>query len=82
MQGLQIDISACNNSLNTSRPCVNESLLDSRISTVGGQIFAHMMFINPLINPGNVDYLDYYINDINMIMFSKANGAIASAYVQ
>ena len=82
MQGLQIDISACNSSLNSSRPCVNESLLNSAISAAGGQLFAHIMFVNPLINPGNVDYLDYYINDINMISFSQANGAFANVHVQ
>ena len=82
MKGLSISVSPCNNSFDPTKPCVNESVIDASILANGGQLYAHLAFVNPLINPGNTNYLDYYINDLNFILFSKQNGAFSNLYVE
>ena len=48
----------------------------------GGQLIGHILFVNPLLNPGSVDYLDYYISDQNYLSFSTKNGAFVNAYIE
>ena len=42
-----------------------------------------MLFhVNPLINPGSTDYLDYFVEDRNFISFTMIQGAYSTAYIQ
>ena len=47
-----------------------------------GSLSVGFFYVNPLINPGNPDYLDYYFEDKNTISFSNTLGADAIARVQ
>jgi hypothetical protein len=78
---LAFSIRQCNNSLNSSRPCANQSVVDA-IFTNAGQLFASVAFVNPLINPGNTDYLGYFVEDRNFIPFTQTLGGVAFADVQ
>jgi hypothetical protein len=78
---LSVHISACNSSLNLSRTCVNESVIDAMIAFQGG-ILANINLVNPLINPGNADYLEYQIEDKNFVTFSRVIGSYALAFVE
>ena len=57
-------------------------MIDAAILANGVQLFAHLAYVNPLINPGDTNYLDYYINDLNFVSFSKQNGAFANSYIE
>lgn len=52
MQYLEVRVSKCNNTLNSSRPCVNDSDIDNMISALG-QFTVALFYVNPLINPGS-----------------------------
>ena len=69
------------NSLNSSRPCANESIIDYMLSMMG-QFNAGFFYVNPLINPGDSNYLDYYFEDRNFLAFDKKLGAYSIAHVQ
>ena len=56
--------------------------MDNLFIAGGGRIYMNLWIINPLINPGNIDYLDYDINDINFLSFSPQSGTIASGFVE
>lgn len=47
-----------------------------------GQFMLSQAFINPLINPGNENYRDYYLEDRNFIAFTSRQGAIIVSHVQ
>ena len=56
---INIRINQCNSSLNyTSRPCINQTILNGIANAFNGFI-ANILYINPLINHGNLDYIDY-----------------------
>ena len=40
------------------------------------------MLVNPLINAGSTDYLDYYVEDVNFVSFNKIIGAYSIGYIQ
>ena len=48
---------------------------------MGGYV-ANLYFVNPLINPGSVDYLDWEINDLNFISFNEQEGKLSIAYIE
>ena len=74
-------IKTCNSSLNSSRPCANQTLLTSLMSTTGSFI-ANLYYVNPLINPGNTEYIDYEVNDINYLSFNLLEGTAATGIVE
>ena len=47
-----------------------------------GSMNIGLFYVNPLINPGNPDYLDYYFEDKNTVPFTTKSGANAIARVQ
>jgi hypothetical protein len=47
-----------------------------------GQFILTQFFINPLLNPGNADYLDYYIEDRNYIAFTSNLGTYSNIHVE
>ena len=57
---VEIRVNKCNSSLNSTRTCVNQSQIDNLYS-IFGDISVGLFYVNPLINPGNTEYLDYYL---------------------
>ena len=66
-------MSKCTNSSTDQRPCANQSFIDS-LFTTQGELFASLIYVNPIINPGSDEYLRYYIEDMNFISFSTTQG--------
>jgi hypothetical protein len=59
MKMLEIVIKKCSNSTDSSRPCASDAVID-HLETAFGQFTFSFFYVNPLINPGNKDYLGYY----------------------
>jgi hypothetical protein len=47
-----------------------------------GSVSAVLYYVNPLINPGNTDYLDYYLDDSNFVSFTKLQGSYTMVYLE
>ena len=60
---------------------MNQSVIDAMIS-FRGSLNIGLFFVNPLINPGNKEYLNYYFEDKNTVSFTQTSGAHAIARVQ
>jgi hypothetical protein len=73
-------ISACNEStLPTNATCATTKEVDLFIESNQG-VTANIYFINPLINSGSKEYLDYYLEDGNYFTFDKTRGVSADLY--
>lgn len=81
LRNFEIRIYECNASLLSTRPCINQTVIDNMINTVGS-VSAILFYVNPLINPGDINYLDYYLDDTNFISFTKFQGAYTMVYVE
>ena len=42
----------------------------------------NLYYINPLLNPGSIDYIDYDINDLNFVSFTPQSGTISTGYLE
>jgi len=47
-----------------------------------GEFFISLTFVNPLINPGSTEYMDYYLEDKNFMSFTKTVGGYAIGNVE
>lgn len=47
-----------------------------------GQFFVGYVYANPIINPGDSNYLNHYLDDRNFIRFTTKLGAMNIGYVQ
>jgi hypothetical protein len=47
-----------------------------------GQFFFGFVYANPIINPGESNYLSYYLDDRNFIRFTTKLGAMNTGFVQ
>jgi hypothetical protein len=47
-----------------------------------GQFVLSFVYTNPIINPGDSNYLSYYLDDRNFIRFTTKLGAMNIGYVQ
>jgi len=47
-----------------------------------GPLNVGFFYLNPMINAGKADYLNYYLESRNWISFTKRLGAMALAYVE
>jgi hypothetical protein len=47
-----------------------------------GQFALSFVYANPIINPGNSDYLSYYLEDRNYIRFTPKLGTQSTGFVQ
>lgn len=59
MNYVQVQIRKCDPEKDPTRPCVNETEIQIA-EAINGPFFAGFLFSNPLINPGNINYFDYY----------------------
>ena len=78
---MEFRIYQCNNATNSSRSCVAQSSVETYLN-IAGAVYATLTYVNPLINPGNSEYLDYFVEDKNLISFTKTSGVISFGYVQ
>lgn len=53
-----------------------------KIEAQVGQFLMTQFFINPLLNPGSQDYLDYYLEDRNYLAFTSKMGGYSNVHVQ
>ena len=74
MTSIAIKIKKCNSSLNSTRPCANDTILNSFLSSEFGTFTANVFIVNPLINPGNIEYLDWEVDDRFFLGFSMQQG--------
>ena len=79
-QAILLNVGKCNNSIDPSRPCVNQSIIDA-MQANSGRFVLNFYFVNALINPGTSQYLDYYLNDFNYMQFTQTLGASAYGYI-
>ena len=56
--------------------------MNNLLTASGGRIYINLFYINPLINPGNIDYLDYDINDLNYLSFDFQTAGLSSGFVE
>ena len=81
MKFLEIVLKKCSNSTNSSRPCASDAMMDN-LEAAFGQFTFSFFYINPLINAGNKDYLNYYFEDRNYITFTRQLGAYSNGFIQ
>ena len=71
---LDVAIKKCtNSSLSDTRPCATQTQIDD-FFTANGNFYYTIYFLNPLINPESQDYLSYYLQDSNYIIFDNNGG--------
>ena len=73
-QTLEVAVKKCTNESDPSRPCADPSQIEAFFEDQKSFFFT-IYFINPLINPTNEEYLTYYLEDNNYIIFTKSLGA-------
>ena len=56
--------------------------MNNLLTASGGRIYINLFYINPLINPGNIDYLDYDINDLNYLSFDFQTGGLSTGFIE
>ena len=81
---MQIVINKCNSTLDPSRPCANDTEIDTLVQQSRSGVFSTVLYsINPLINPGkSEDYVDYEITDHGRLSFSLNLGTIGTKFIQ
>jgi hypothetical protein len=47
-----------------------------------GQFQFSFVYVNPIINPGSQNYLEYFLDDRNYLRFTTKLGARSTGYVQ
>lgn len=75
----QIEVNKCNNALDPSRPCANDTYILSKLS--GKSFYLNFYFINSLINPNNEKPISYYLEDRNYIQFNYQKGGLINLFI-
>ena len=76
ISSVAIRIKKCNSSLNSTRPCANDTVLNSFLNRELGTFTASLYAVNPIINPGSIDYLDWEVDDSLFLTFSLQQGGM------
>ena len=71
----------CSNNSFDSRPCHSQADIDAFMASEGN-FFYTIYFLNPLLNPGQEDYLTYYLEDSNYVIFSSTGAEEAQILVE
>ena len=75
-------IKQCDPNSTNSRPCVNQTVINNLSAAFGGTFIASLYYVNPLINPGSKNYLEYEVNDRNFFTFTLQQGGAATGYAE
>lgn len=70
---LEIAIKRCTNSSQFQYPCAPDTEIDQLFANETNFYYT-LYFINPLINSDSQEFLSYYLEDSNYIMFSATDG--------
>ena len=81
MNLLEVRLTKCNATKYPSRPCASDALLDV-YEAAFEQFIIGLFFINPLINPGDQEYLSYYIEDKNYFKFTRKLGSDCNGRIE
>ncbi len=65
--------------VSNSSTCANTNEIDSFIENNEG-VTANFYYINPVINAGDIEYLNYYLEDSNYFTFNTVTGINANLY--
>jgi hypothetical protein len=76
-----LSVLKCDPLLDPTRPCANFTMMQKLEAQVG-QFILTQFFVNPLLNPGSQEYIDYYVEDTNFVAFTSKMGTYSNAYVQ
>ena len=82
VSSIAIRINRCNNTSNATRPCANSSVLDTFLSPELGVYTLSIYAVNPIINPGSTDYLDWEVDDSTSLTFSFQQGSMLSSTLE
>jgi hypothetical protein len=62
---LVLKVGKCNNSTDPSRPCVDDSLINTTAT-----YNLNFYFMNPFVNSGALDPVSYYLEDRNYFVYN------------
>jgi hypothetical protein len=74
----KITVSKCGTTVNAST-CIDATTVDSFINSNQGATL-NLYYINPILNSGNSQYIDYYLEDSNYFSFNTNIGVSANLY--
>ena len=78
---LEVRTSKCGSLYNNSVPCANQSAFDA-IFAFRGEVILDFYYVNPLINAGNTEYLDYKMVDNNYVSITPTLGTHNNVLVE
>jgi hypothetical protein len=78
---IEVRVEGCTNSTEFSVPCAPQSEIDQLFANETN-FFYTIYFINPLINPDSEDFLSYYLEDLNYVMFSATAGEECQLFME
>ena len=70
---MEVSVSKCTNSSDFEYPCASEADI-AQFFQDQQTFFYTIYFINPLLNPDSQQYLSYYLEDSNYVIFSARGG--------
>jgi hypothetical protein len=77
---VKLNINKCtNNTLFPNTICADDSVVANFISVNQGATL-NFYFINPILNPGSKEFINYYLEDRNYFLFNTATGVTANIY--
>lgn len=77
---MKISVKSCSILTGENRTCVNDSYIDTNI-TSNGPISFNYYFVNTIINPDSSEYLGFYLEDRNYFQFTKTIGTSANIFI-
>lgn len=81
MKYLQVQFKKCNNATDPTRPCATQAEIQFYEDNYGPFLLG-LFFVNPLFNPGDIEYLDFALKDLNYVTFTSKLGVYANVYIQ
>ena len=74
VSSITIRIKQCNNTPSATKPCANSSVLDTFLNPELGVYTLNIYAVNPILNPGSTNYLDWEVDDSMSLTFSFQQG--------
>ena len=80
-QYLGLEVYPCNNATDPSRPCASQAEVDSLFAANYNNFYFTFYFINTVVNPDSTDFVDYYLEDKNYVLFGTQIASETYLYV-
>lgn len=71
----------CNNATDPSRPCEPQANIDVLFTANSNSFYFTFYFINSVVNPDSTDYIDYYLEDKNYVLFGPQIASETFLYI-